>query len=196
MAFQEAINNVLTEENPDFLSIIEMSINNFKYDCAHFNILVHYVQSGGNQVEHILNQEQPYIEHTVYRAYTILYMNREKAYNFINRINLEGTVTADTVKWISDNLYNTINPCLIQNIPTSYTRRHASEEIIDTLPFEVQGTYKLLINKITYEDNLSGYSINNYDNLEMVLVIDTKSGKKVDDHPGLFSEICRVIRLI
>jgi hypothetical protein len=93
-------------------------------------------------------------------------------------------------------MYETISPSLINNVPISYSRRHISDVTIDTIPFEVKNIYNLLINKSIYEYFLSHYNIENYDNLEMVLVLDPRSGRMANAYPGLFSEIGKTIRII
>jgi len=194
MAFQEALDNILTADTSQHQSIMEMSINNFKYDCAEHGVLVHSVQFGGHNVEHITDDGQPYYQQTINRAYVELYMPREKAHRFINEINVEGTVVAEKVRYLHDDMYDTINPGLIQQIPRRYQRRHTSQETLTTLPFELDAIYNLLVSKSNYEYFLERYHITDYEDLEMVFVIDPRTGKKANAYPGLFSEVGNAIR--
>jgi hypothetical protein len=201
MSFQEALTDILS--NSTLLTSYlhteeEITINNFKVDCANYGILIDKVQFGGYKTESVANSiEEPFsIEQIIERAYTIIYMTKDIAYEFINHINIEGNVIAEKIKYVRDDMYDTIYPSLIPNIPTSYSRNHVSDIVINTIPFEIQSIYNLVVNKSNYEYFLSQYSIVNYDNLEMIMVLDPKSGRKANAYPGLFSEIGKAIRII
>lgn len=199
MSFQEALTNILSNSTlpSGYLHTEEeITTNNFKVDCAEHNILVDRVQFGRYKTEYINNEESQYIEQIIERAYAILYMKKNIAREFINFINIEGNVIADKVKYIRDDMYETISPSLINNVTISYSRRHINEESIISIPFEVKSIYNIIVSQSNYEYFLSHHNIVNYDNLEMIMVLDPKSGRKANAYPGLFSEIGKAIRII
>ena len=199
MAFQVALNNVLHNSqiaSSHLESIEEITTRNFREDCANYNVLTHSVQFGGYKEEYIDNEEENYYQQTIQRAYLTAYMPKSLAYQLIDAINVEGNVIAEKIKYVRDDMYETIYPSLIPHVPTSYQRRHTSTNTISTIPFEVDSNYNLLVNKTNYEYFLSEYNITIYDDLEFVLILDPKSGRKANAYPGLFSEIGKAIRSI
>lgn len=197
MSFQNALNNVLTTQLPAHLQTAEeITTRNFSEDCATHNILVNKIQFGGYKEEHITDDGPEYFLQTVKRAYVSAYMPKSFAQNFIDNINLEGNCIAEKIKFIRDDLYDTIYPTLIPFIPTSYQRRHTDYQSITSTHFEVDQIYNLLVNKTNYEYFLSEFNITNYDDIDYVLILDPKSGREANTYPGLFSEIGKAIRRI
>jgi hypothetical protein len=196
MAFQEALNNII-DMYPSFTTEEEIVTNNFKVDCAEYNILVHRVQYGGYTLEHVQDQEPQYYEQTIQRAYATIYVPRNMSHQLIDAINLEGNLVAGKINYLHDEMFQSINPSLIGQVPISYVRRHTDVVTITNKPFEVKENYNLLVNKSYYEEELSEYDITNYDDLDMLLIIDPKSGRKANAYPvGLFVDIGKAIRQV
>lgn len=197
MSFLIALNNILTEQLPaNLLTAEEITTRNFTEDCATHNILVNKIQFGGYKEDYITDDGPEYFLQTVKRAYVSAYMPKSFAQQFIDNINLEGNCIAEKIKYVRDDMYETIYPSLIPHVPTSYQRRHTSTNTISTIPFEVDSNYNLLVNKTNYEYFLSEFNITNYDDIGYVLILDPKSGREANAYPGLFSEIGKAVRRI
>jgi hypothetical protein len=197
MSFQQALNTILSEQQPNNVQTEEEIVSrNFREDCISHNILVSYLQFGGFKEEYITIEGQSYFEQIVKRAYVTAYMPKLMSQQFIDNINLEGNVIAEKIKFVRDDIYDTIYPSLIPNIPTSYKRTHTDYPLLTSVHFEVDSMYNLLVNKTDYEYFLSEFNITQYEDIDFVLILDAKSGRKAHAYPGLFYEIGKAVRTI
>jgi hypothetical protein len=196
MSLQEVIQTyreeLMANNNSSSMSIEQIITQNFEDDCISHNVIPLSISFGEQKQEELDGG----FKQTVEKAWTELILPINLVRPFIDAINIEGTVVAEKIKCLRDDMYDTVSPSLIPSYTISFTRSAETLEAISTKPFEEERRCKFIMPKSIYEDDLYDIGLTEYDTVERVFVVDPRTNKKAHAYPGLFSEIGRAIRVI
>jgi hypothetical protein len=196
MSFQEVIqtyrDEIMININTENMSDDNIIMQNFEDHCIANNILPLTISYGEQKQEEL----EAGFRQTVEKAWTELILPINLVRPFIDAINFQGTVVAEKIRCLRDDMYNTVSPSLIPSYTISFTRSAETLETISTMQFEEERRCKFIMPKSIYEFDLFDIGLTEYDTVGRVFVVDPRTDKKANAQPGLFTEIGRVIRLI
>lgn len=174
------------------LSAKEIITQNFEDTCISHNMFPLNISYGDCKQELI----DGIIKQTMEKACIELIMPINLVDDFIEKINYNGIVMAEKIKYIRNEIYDTISSSLIPSCTISVARSAETLEAISIKPFESEEKCYFLIRESTYNLELENIGLTQYDTVGRVFIIDPRTNKNADAYPGLFTEIYRVMKSI
>jgi len=124
------------------------------------------------------------------RAYVIGYLPRTLARRFMNEINTTHEKIAEPINIMRNDLFNTINPSLVPNIPISYYRVAPTFNELGTKPYRKLEHLNLLDSSDGFAAAAAANGITtDLQDIIQVAVIDPKTSRLANATGGLFNSI-------
>jgi hypothetical protein len=165
----------------------EIISNNFRSAMLSYSYLITDISFGSHLYE---QRSDGCYREVINRAYTIGFMPKTLAEQFIPYISTTGEKMAEKINILRSELYDTISPSLIPKITTSFHRVAPQFEDLSRTPYRTHEFIETLESDTSFMAALSRFGITEgTEDIVGVVIIDPKAGRLANGHDGLFASI-------
>jgi hypothetical protein len=165
----------------------EIISNNFRSAMLSYSYLITDISFGSHLYE---QRSDGCYREVINRAYTIGFMPKALAEQFIPYISTTGEKVAEKINILRSELYETISPSLIPKITTSFHRVAPQFEDLARTPYRAHEFIETLESETSFMTALSRFGITEgIEDIVGVVIIDPKAGRLANGQDGLFASI-------